>query len=263
MNKPIIYSAALLISMLSAGAAQAADAVATVNGKPISQQSYEDYLKQRMAQNPNAQLQNNRTAVINELVNRELLYQEAQKMGLHKDKQILEQIEQQRINLLIQAALSRSPVAKPITEEDLKKEYDSKIANANVQEYKARHILVKEEAKAKELIKQLQGGADFAELAKKESIGPSAKSGGDLGWFNPGQMVPPFSQAVQAMKKGSFSDKPVQTQFGWHVIKLEDSRKLEAPSFDSVKNQIGSFIQNQRLQEYISTLRDKAKIEIK
>lgn len=262
MNKMIYSSAVLVLSLLSSSI-YAADSVATVNGTKISQKTYEAYLKQRMAQHPNAQLQNNRTAVINELVNRELLYQEAKKMGLHKDKALQEQIEQQRVNLLIQAAISRSPVAKPITDDELKKEYDNKIAKANVNEFKASHILVKDEAKANELIKQLQGGADFAELAKKESTGPSGKNGGDLGWFNPGQMVPEFSQAVATMKKGSFSDKPVHTQFGWHIIKLEDIRKLEPPAFDAVKNQIGAYIQNQRLQDYISSLRAKAKIEIK
>ena len=166
---------------------------------------------------------------------------------------------------MIQTLLSKSPAAKPVTDKELKEVYDKEIGNADPTEYKARHILVKDkdEAKAKELIKQLNDGANFEEIAKKESTGPSGKNGGDLGWFSSAQMVPAFSQATAKLIKGTHSQVPVKTRFGYHIIKLEDSRKRELPKFADVKDQIRPAIQNKRLQAYVVKLRSKAKIEIK
>ncbi len=113
------------------------------------------------------------------------------------------------------------------------------------------------------MIAELDSGANFAELAKSKSTGPTAKNGGDLGWFKPNQMVPPFAQAVSEMKKGSYTKKPVKTQFGWHVIKLEDERKLTPPKFEEVKEQIRSIKTNQKIQQYVIELRKKAKVDIK
>ena len=157
----------------------------------------------------------------------------------------------------------RAFCAKPVTDKELKEIYDTQVAGANPKEFKARHILVKDEAKAKELIKNLNDGANFEDVAKKESTGPSGKNGGDLGWFSPAQMVPAFSQATEKLKKGTHSQKPVKTRFGFHIIKLEDSRKRELPKFEDVKGQITPLVQHKRLQEYVLKLRSKAKIEIK
>ena len=143
----------------------------------------------------------------------------------------------------------------PIKETEIKKVYKEKVAGANNQEFKARHILLKTEDEAKTVIAKLDTGTDFVELAKEKSTGPSAKSGGDLGWFAPGRMVPPFARAVAEMKKGNHSKTPVKTQFGWHVIKLEDSRKMESPKYDDVKKQIADSLNNQRVQEYVKKLR--------
>lgn len=266
MNKLSTSLASLVAITLSSFSlsAMAANPVATVNGKKITQKQYEMHLRQRSAQQQGGQKAPvNRQVVIDELINREVLLQEAKKLKIDKDKKFQEQLEIQRNTLLIQALLARSPVAQPVTEDEMKKVYDQQIGQADASEYKARHILVKDEAKAKDIIKQLNSGKDFAELAKTESTGPSGKDGGDLGWFSGTQMVPPFSQAVAKMKKGTHSQAPVKTRFGWHVIKLEDSRKRQLPSFEQVKNQIGPMIQNQRLQQYILKLRNSAKIEVK
>ena len=123
--------------------------------------------------------------------------------------------------------------------------------------------MVKEESKAREIIKKLNDGANFEELAKTESTGPSGKNGGDLGWFSAAQMVPAFSAATAKLKKGTHSQTPVKTQFGFHIIKLESTRTREAPKFEDIKEQLKPMIQNQRLQKYVEKLRGRAKIEIK
>ena len=266
MNKLSLSLAGILLVTITASSAFALDAntVASVNGKNITQQDYQQHLKSRAAQNPKGkQAPINRQQVLDELINREIILQEARKLKLDKKKEVKAQIELQKNNILIQALFAQSPVAKPVTDGELKAIYDKQIGGANPKEYKARHILVKDEAKAKDLIKQLNDGENFEGMAKKESTGPSGKDGGDLGWFSAAQMVPAFSEATAKMKKGTHSQKPVKTRFGFHIIKLEDSRSRELPKFEDVKNQIRPMVQSQRAQEYVAKLRAKAKIEIK
>jgi len=266
MNKT--FSSFLVAGLVLAAApvwAAADKAVATVNGTPISQKSYDYYLAQAMQRRGQNQGQGgvNREAIINELVNRELLHQAAIKEKVENDETVAFQLEQLKVDALIQGLINKLSKDNAITDKDLKKEYDKRIAGAKLSEYKARHILLKTEEDAKTVIAELDSGSKFEELAKKKSTGPSAKDGGDLGWFNPSQMVPPFSQAVAQMKKGSYTKKPVKTQFGWHVIKLEDTRKRTPPKFEDIKPQIRMVLQNKRIQEYITDLRKKAKIDIK
>ncbi len=267
MNKT--FSGFLVAGLMLAAApgwVAAGNAVATVNGKPISQKSYDFYLAQAMqrrGQNQQGQGGINRQAIINELVNRELLHQAALKEKIENDETVAFQLKQLKVDALIQGLIKKLSKDKSITDKDLKKEYDKRIAGAKLSEYKARHILLKTEEEAKTVIAELDSGSKFEDLAKKKSTGPSAKDGGDLGWFNPSQMVPPFSQAVAQMKKGSYTKKPVKTQFGWHVIKLEDIRKRTPPKFEDIKPQLRMVLQNQRIQEYITNLRKKAKIDIK
>ena len=236
--------------------------VATVNGKKISQQQFDQFINIIKSKNPKFEVDANREAIINELINREVLFQEAKKQKIDKDKQVAYVLEQQRIDLMVKALVSKTLSEKPVKEKQLKKLYKEKVAGANLQEFKARHILLKTEDEAKAVIAQLDSGDDFAKLAEKKSTGPSAKQGGDLGWFSPGRMVPPFARAVSEMKKGTYSKSPVQTKFGWHVIKLEDARKTEPPKFEDVKKQLESSVNQQRMQEYVVKLRKKAKIKI-
>jgi peptidyl-prolyl cis-trans isomerase C len=266
MNKLTLSAASLLLATFFTSSAFALDkdTVAAVNGKKITQAQYQEHLKLLSSQNRQGnQAPINRQAVLNDLINKEILLQEAKKKKLDKDKKVTAQLKKVKENLMVQVLLSTSPAAKPITDKELQEVYDKQIKSADPTEYKARHILVKDEAKAKELIKKLNDGADFAETAKNESTGPSGKNGGDLGWFSPAQMVPAFSQATSKLLKGTHSQAPVKTRFGFHIIKLEDSRKRELPQFKDVKEQIRPAIQNKRLQEYVMQLRSKAKIEIK
>lgn len=237
------------------------DVLATVNGKAITKQQLETFKQTSI--DPRQSKNISDRAIIEQLVSRELLYEEAIKEKVDKNPDVKKFIELQKRELIIQSLLRLKLSKLKINDDDVKKAYDEQIKKAHPKEYKARHILVKEEAEAKTIIAELDTGKDFAELAKQKSTGPSGKSGGDLGWFGPHSMVPAFAQAVTSMKKGSYSKQPVKTQFGWHVIKLEDSRDVKPPAFADVKEQLKGQIRNQAMQNFIKSLRDKAKIEIK
>jgi len=237
--------------------------VASVNGTKISQQQFDNFVGYLKEKNPKFEVNNKtRPVIIEELVNREILFQEAKKQKIDKNPKIKYLIEQQKVDLMVQALIQKRLAEKPVTEKEMKKIYDEQVAGSNQKEYKARHILLKTESNAKAMIAKLDAGKDFAQLAKDNSTGPSAKDGGDLGWFSPARMVPPFARAVAEMKKGRYSKKPVKTDFGWHVIKLEDTRKLEPPKFDAVKKQIAGALKKRRLQEYLTGLREKSKVTV-
>ena len=162
---------------------------------------------------------------------------------------------------LMAAEAIRNLIATGLTDEAVKAAYDEKYAGDPGKEYHAAHILVETEDEAKALIAQLQEGADFATLAKEHSTGPSGPSGGDLGWFGTGQMVPEFEEAVVALEPGAFTLVPVQTQFGWHVIILHESRAAEAPALDDVRDEIESELQTQLVEQRIEELRSTAAID--
>ena len=162
---------------------------------------------------------------------------------------------------LMAAEAIRNLIATGLTDEAVKAAYDEKYAGDPGKEYHAAHILVETEDEAKALIAQLQEGADFATLAKEHSTGPSGPSGGDLGWFGTGQMVPEFEEAVVALEPGAFTLVPVQTQFGWHVIILHESRAAEAPTLDDVRGEIESELQTQLVEQRIEELRSTAAID--
>ncbi len=274
MNKKLIpvllASAALLPGCFEekakeTGAASSApvvakeDAIAVVNGTYISKQTLQTLENEIMQRSQGQQFP--KQQLVEELVQRELLVQDALKKQLDKSPEFVERMTAVRNSLLSQAALQNYLQSNPITDDDLKAEYDAKIGSAGT-EYKARHILVKTEEEAKQLIDELSKGADFVELAKSKSTGPSGPQGGDLGWFTPDRMVAPFSEAVVAMENGQFSSKPVETQFGWHVILREDSRAQTPPPFEAVKEQIRPMLQRQKIQSMIAGLRNQAKVEI-
>ena len=235
------------------------DAVASVNGVYISKKTLET-LEKEIAERSQGQ-SFPREQLLEELIQRELLIQQALQKKLDQSPEVLERMATVRNSLLSQAALQDYLKANPITDADIKAEYDSKMANMG-DEYKARHILVKTEDEAKQIIAELEKGGDFQALAKKHSIDPMGSEGGDLGWFTADRMVPPFSEAVVALENGKFSKQPVQTQFGWHVILREESRALTPPPFDSVKEQIRPMLQRQKAQTMIENLRNSAKVEI-
>ncbi|MEA3244495.1 MAG: peptidylprolyl isomerase [Pseudomonadota bacterium] len=235
--------------------------LATVNGSPITEGVVELYEQQLSARRPGNPAGQDRRAILEEVINLELARQGGEKEGLDKDTTVQLQIDQQRRAVIATAAIQHELEANPVSDEELKKIYQEQAPSGD--EYKARHILVKEEDEAKTLIVELDNGADFSELAKQHSTGPSGKSGGELGWFSPKQMVAPFSEAVAGMEKGTYTKQPVKTQFGWHIIILDDTREASPPPFEQLKPQLQAFVQKQRVQAYITRLRESATIEIK
>ncbi|WP_367156078.1 peptidylprolyl isomerase [Methylomonas sp. HYX-M1] len=235
------------------------DAVASVNGVYISKKTLAT-LEKEIAERSQGQ-SFPKEQLLEELIQRELLIQQALQKQLDKSPEVMERMETVKNSLLSQAALQDYLKANPVTDDEIKAEYDSKMANMG-EEYKASHILVKTEDEAKKLIADLEKGGNFQELAKKHSIDPMGSEGGDLGWFTADRMVPPFSEAVIALQNGQFSKQPVQTQFGWHVILREDSRALTPPPFDAVKEQIRPMLQRQKAQNMIENLRKTAKVEV-
>lgn len=165
------------------------------------------------------------------------------------------QMELQTRAMVAQAVATDFISRNQATEDELKAMYEEQVGSAPAMEFKARHILVESQGEANDVIAQLADGADFVELAKEKSTGPSGPSGGDLGWFPPDRMVPAFSQAVQALDNGAYTKEPVQTQFGWHVILREDSRESVPPPYESVRDSLKQQVEGQKLQEYIESLR--------
>ncbi len=265
----ILFAATLLGVALLAGCEKDGDAkktggpVATVNGKPITQQAYDAYAEQRARTRQSAGAPDERTAIIQDLVNRELIYQDAVKQGIDKKPDVLAEIENQKRNVLAGYTLRNFVDTHPITDEDMKKEYESSMGGMGTQEYKVRHILVDDEAKAKELIAKLDKSADFSRLAKENSKDSSASNGGDIGWFELRGVVPPFAQAVEALEKGNYTKEPVQSQFGWHIIIRDDTREVAPPDFDKVKENVRGIMQNRLVEKYLADLKSAAKIEIK
>jgi len=235
------------------------DAVAVVNGKYISKDSLTKLENEISQRNQGKSFPKEK--LLEELIQRELLVQEAVQKQLDKTAEYTKQLDTVKSTLLTQAAVQNFLKSSPVTDADLEAEYNKNVA-ASGAEYKARHILVKAEDEAKQIITELSAGADFAELAKAKSTGPSGPQGGDLGWFAAGQMVAPFSEAVIALEDNKFTLEPVQTQFGYHVILREGSRSQTPPPFESIKEQIRPMLQRQKLQEFLTGLRTKAKVEI-
>ncbi len=236
--------------------------VVQVNNTKLDSVFYNKYKLMRKQQNPALPDAKIDKILKEELVNRELLYQSAIKDKLEKNKDVAFNLKVSRQEVLINAAMQKALQLKPITDAVVKKEYERSVASAGSKEYKARHIIVADEAKAKAIIEELNKGADFAKLATEKSTGPSNKKGGDLGWFPGGQMVPEFSKAIANMKKGTYSKTPVKTRFGWHIIKLENERSASPPEFKQVKDRILVHLQNKVLSEYVAKLRKSAKVNI-
>ncbi len=261
MNK-IIVSLFAFGTLSFAISASAADAPATVNGKPIKQSWVDAITKDAVArgQKPSDGL---RTAIINELVGSELAYQEAVRLGMDKSQDYIISSELSDRKILVNMFLQDQMKKNPVTDADTKAAYEDYKKELGDKEYSAKHILVKTEAEAKDIIAQLNKGGDFAKIAKEKSLDPGSKEkGGDLGWFSPAGMVKPFSDAVTGMKKGDVSTAPVQTQFGWHVIKLVDSRATQVPPYDKVKDGLERTLQQRKLEKIMLDLKAKAKIEV-
>ena len=259
---PALFSGALLGCQLAHGqsGATAAGTVATVNGVPISQARFDLVLKEFLArgQQDTPALRDN---IKQELINAEIVTQEAVRQGLDKDPEFTQRMALAREQLLVQFYSRKRLDGKAPSEDELKAQYEEIKAQAPQKEYLARHILLKTEAEAKSVIAQLQKGARFEKLASEQSQDAGSKeNGGELGWQSPGNLVKPFADALASLKKDEITKAPVQTTYGWHVIKLEDERAPQLRPYDQVRGALMQRRMQQLMNADITELRAKAKI---
>lgn len=258
----VLMFCAITTNVSHADEANADNIIAVVNGTALKKNEFESYTSIRMGHQgrPDSLKDNQRNALLEEYINRELIYQDALANELDKIPGVAEEIENQRRNILASYSVRR--MIKSPSNQAMRDAYKEQYASTN-KEYKAKHILVDSEEEARSIITALNNGEDFSKLAADKSLDVSGQQGGDLGWFSPEQMVKPFSDATVALKKGAYTKTPVHTEFGWHVIKLEDTREVGPPPFDAVREQLKNQLQNQMINDYVARLREKAEIEIK
>ena len=242
------------------------DTVATVNGVSISRNLYNIYVKgalQGQNKDPASLTQQQKDEALDALVRAQLIVQQADKNGLTKDPQTADVVELARINAVQQVFGENFAKENKPTDEELKKEYDLQVAQLPHTEYHVEHILVPTADQATKIIADLGNGAKFEEVAKKVSSDSSKDQGGDLGWQTPERMVKPFSDAMVALKPGEYTHVPVQTQYGWHVIKLVETRPLTAPAYDAVKDRVVQIVLGKKYKAYVDGLLAKAQIDKK
>ena len=261
MKKQILQAVAAAALLGAVPMAALAQNAAIVNGKAVPKARM-DALAQQLAAAGRPVTPEMQSQLRDEVVAREVFMQEAQKQGLDATEDYKNQLELARQAILIRALFENYRKTNPVSDADVKAEYDKFVAANGGKEYKARHILVETEDQAKKIMADLKKGAKFEDIAKKQSKDPgSGANGGDLDWANPANFVPEFSEAMIKLKKGETTPAPIKTQFGWHIIRVDDIRQAQLPKMEDVKPQITQQLQQQRLQKYQEDLRAKAKIE--
>ena len=261
MKKQLLIGAAVA-SLMALGAQTAlAQNVAIVNGKAVPKTRL-DSLAQQVAKSGRPVTPEMQGQLREEVIAREVFMQEAEKQGLSASEDFKAQMELARQTILIRALFADYQQKNKVTDADLKAEYDKFVATNGGKEYKARHILVEKESDAKAIIASLKKGGKFEDIAKKQSKDPgSGANGGDLDWANPSSYVPEFSEALLKLNKGQTTDAPVKSQFGYHVIRVDDIRSAKLPDFEQLKPQIAQQLEQQRLAAFQQGLREKAKVE--
>ena len=266
-----IAVAILAGAILPAAAMSAEKPFVTVNGAAVSQATADMFMAQGRSRGmPDTPEMKNQLR--DELIRRELMYQEARKAGFDKKPEIAAQAEAERQRIMAQAEATRQTIIvrafvddfiknHPVTDDQLKAEYDAMKAKGGNTEYKARHILVKSENEAKAIIARLKKGSRFEELASESIDTGSKNAGGDLGWSSPARFVKPFADALGQLKKGTYTEAPVKTDFGYHVIKIEDTRPRNVPSFEEMRPMLINEAQARMVDKMANDLRSKAKIE--
>lgn len=252
---------ALLAASLAAAVTAHAQNVARVNGVAIPQVHLELLVKNLVAQGrPDSPEM--REALKQQMINRELMVQEAVRRGLDKNAETTARLAFARQDVLSSVYIQEAVKSAPASDDALKKEYERIKAQLGAREFKVRHILVPKEDEAKSIIAEIKKGGSFEKLAAEKSQDPGSKgNGGDLDWGPPGRYVKPFADAVLKLKKGQMTDTPVQSQFGWHVIRVDDERATRIPGFAEAKPQLQQMAQQQAMEKAIADLRAKAKIE--
>jgi peptidyl-prolyl cis-trans isomerase C len=256
----LVLAGAIISPALAQTAAKDATKPVTVNGKAIPKSRVDFIVKSRAAQGApdNEQL---RKAILDQLIAWELVVQEADRTGLSKSADVQSQLGIARQQVIFQAYLQDYFKSHPVKDEALRAEYNRVKGQRGDKEYKARHILVEKDADAKDIIEQLKKGAKFEDLAKQSKDIGSREKGGELDWQPAATYVKPFGDALAKLEKGKTTESPVQTQFGFHVIRLDDVRNAQFPEFDAVKQQIAQMLQNQEVERLVNDLRAKAKVE--
>lgn len=235
--------------------------VAIVDGAPIQRSDVVEARGRLPAQMRQLPLQVVFELLLDSLINTKLVAEQAREQGLHEEEKIKRQMARIEDQILERAFLIRY-IEKRVTEDVLQERYKKLVEETNdKEEISARHILVETEGKAREIIADLKKGEDFAELAEKRSTGPSASSGGDLGFFSADQMMPEFAEAAFALDKGEFTETPVKTQFGWHVIKVEDRRTAKVPAVEEVSESLRADLAREIGAAYIQGLREKVDVQ--
>ena len=256
-----VLLAALVAAFVGIALPAAAQNVAIVNGKPVPSARV-DMLAKQLAKAGRPVTDDMKGQLKDEVIAREIFMQEAQKRGLDSTEDYKAQMELARQTILIRELFADYQKKNPVTDAEIKAEYDKFVAANGGKEYKARHILVPTEDEAKKIIAQLNKGAKFEDLAKKDSKDPgSGANGGDLDWATPSSYVPEFAQALLKLKKGETTQVPVKSQFGWHVIRVDDIREAQLPKLADVRAQIAQQLQQQKLAQFQDHLRKSAKVQ--
>jgi peptidyl-prolyl cis-trans isomerase C len=263
----VFLSAGLLLAACaqkpsSTAPAAKVDNVAVVNGRPISRNTYEFYVKGVVRKPAEDLTPEQRAELLDNLIRGEVIASAAEKNGIAAMDETRAVMDLSRLQILQQASTQAYLKDRKASDEELQAEYGLQMATMAKTQYRASHILVPTQEAARQVIEDLGKGASFASLARRVSIDPESKEkGGDVDWFTPEGMPPPFTQAVQAMKKGEVTKTPVQTTFGWHVIRLDDTREATPPPFDSVKDRLVQIVEGKKFKAYTDKLVSEAKIE--
>lgn len=238
------------------------EVIAIVNGHPLTRNDFRAFINIRTGNRlkKGGLNQEQLQTLLAEYINRELIYQEALKKGYDRVPEVATVIDNHRRNILA-SYTAQQVINQPLSEEELRRTYEKYLAHPTV-EYKTRHILVNSEQEARQIIQALKKGADFAGLAKKRSIDASARDGGSLDWFSSQSVIPPFREAVRKLKPGEYTQEPVHSRYGWHVILLEGTREVPPPPFEAARDKARSLAQNERLARHIEALRKQSKIEL-
>lgn len=235
---------------------------AAVNGQPIPESVLRVYALGTAGKSLDDVTPEEHQQLLDDLIGVELLNQQAEKDGLTTSRALAAQIELQRLQLVARAAATSYLEKNPPTEAELQQLYNENLPRLAGEQYKARHILVETKDEAERVIASLRGGQDFVALAREHAAGPTGPNGGALDWFTADSMPKPFADAVRALTVGSYSSEPVQTEFGFHVILLEETRKQEPPALAEIRSELSAAVERKRIEDYLKMLRETAKISV-